>query len=314
MKQEFKNNVVLYQDDCIKLHKHTCQGSGKAVFVVPPHAGRHGNVAQRMIDSLAAEGLRVYWYELLPATTKTGGLSVLGLVQKLRKCVEMIGEESIDIVGICQGGWLSAIYTSLYPESVSRLALFASPIDLKTGMDNAIEDYCKVASIAYHKWVVGFYGGIQPGFMQWLAFALANPIPVFHTRHYNRFLYILQDDKKALAKLDRDDDWYNFYVDLHGCWFLQGMEHHFIGNELYEGTWDLGGGIIPKLENITCHVAVYAGGDDEITHPEQARGILDKVSSGDFTIFEGAGHTAVFARQSCIQQFINDFYHEEVLV
>ena len=308
----FKNNVVVYQDTCIKLHKHTTQGTGKAVFVVPPHAGRHGNIAQRMIDSLAAEGLRVYWYELLPATPKTGKLSVLGLVQKLRKCIEMIGEETVDIAGICQGGWLSAIYTSLYPESVSRLALLASPINTKTGEDNSIEEYCKTASMSYHKLVVSLSGGIQPGFMQWLAFALANPTPVFYTRHYDRFRYIMNDDKKALAKLDRDDKWYDHYIDLHGTWFLEAMEHHFIGNKLYEGTWDLGG-VVPNLENITCPVAVYAGGDDEITHPEQARGILDKVP-GEFTIFEGAGHTAVFVRESCIQQFIKDFYKVEVTV
>jgi poly(3-hydroxyalkanoate) synthetase len=83
-----------------------------------------------------------------------------------------------------------------------------------------------------------------------------------------------------------------------------------MNNELYEGTWDLGDGIIPSLGDITCPVSVYAGADDEITHPEQARGILDKISSDEkrFTIFEKSGHTAVFVRGGNIKQFICDFY------
>jgi poly(3-hydroxyalkanoate) synthetase len=314
MQQQFKNSTILYADDCIKLHKHVTQGTGKVVLLIPPHAGRHGNIAQNMLDALAAEGLRVYWYELLPATMQTCTMSVYGLVQKIKLCMDMVLNDThvdfVDLLGICQGGWLSAIYTALYPETVSRLALFASPINLKTGTDNGIEKYCKTASMAWHRMVVDIHGGYQPGYMQWLAFALANPIPVFCTRYQKRLIYMMNDDKVALAKLDRDDAWYDYFIDLHGTWFLEAMEHHFIGNKLYEGTWDLGNGIIPKLSNIACPISVYAGADDDITHPEQARGVLDKVSSKDkrFAIFEGAGHTKVFAGGKCIRQFIDDFY------
>lgn len=307
--QNFKNNTVLYQDDCIKLHKHTNSGDCGSVFVVPPHAGRHGNIAQNMIDALAGNGYQVYWYELLPATHQSCSLSVYGLVQKLRLCVHMISGAAISIAGICQGGWLAAIYASLYPESVRRLALFAAPINTHTGENNSIEDYCKTASMFYHKMVVACHGGIQPGYMQWLAFALANPVPVFYDKYVEKFKHIMANDFSALEKWEKNNDWYNHSVDLHGSWFLEALEHHFINNELYEGNWDLGSGVTPNLSNITCPISVYAGANDEITHPEQARGILDKVASYDtnFTIFPNAGHTATFVRNSCVQQFIDDW-------
>lgn len=309
MRQEFIDSITVYEDDCIKFHQFS-EGGGTPVLVVPPHAGRHGNITQNLIDHLVADGKEVYAYELLPAAYKTGGLDVAGLVQKLVLCLKQISEESIDLVGVCQGGWLSAILTSLHPGLINRLALFAAPINLRTGEDNSIEQYCRSASMVHHRIIVAMSGGIQLGVLQWMAFALANPVPVFYTRYVNKLSYIIEGDKEALAKWDKEQGWYDYFIDLHGGWFLEVMENHFIGNKLWDGTWILSDGQVPKLENITCPLFVYAGGNDDITHPAQALGIASKVSSTEVHthIFEGAGHTAVFVRPACIDYFINEFY------
>lgn len=308
MRQEFKNSTVVYEDDCIKLHQFSaCVGT--PAFVVPPHAGRHGNITQNLIDRLVSHGKTVYAYELLPATWATGKLDVAGLVKKLVHCMSLTGQR-VDLLGVCQGGWLSANLTSLYPGLVNRLALFCAPINLRTGEDNGIEKYCENASMAYHRLIVGMSGGIQPGIMQWMAFAIANPIPVFYTRHAKRYQYKLEGNTKALAKWDKENGWYDWFIDLHGGWFLEAMENHFIGNKLWDGTWRLSDGREPSLHDIECPLFVYAGGDDDITHPKQALDIVKRVSSTEIHThtFEGAGHTAVFVRPACIDYFIHEFY------
>lgn len=307
--QRFKKSMVIYEDDCIKLHKFSNVG-GIPVFVIPPHAGRHGNITQNLIDSLVARGKTVYAYELLPATYGTGSLDVAGLIQKLLLCLEKIGNKPVDLLGVCQGGWLSSILTSLYPNLINRLALFCAPINLRTGEDNGIEEYCKNASMAYHRFIVALAGGVQPGIMQWMAFAMANPVPVFYTRYANRLNYVLEGNNAALAKWDMEQAWYDWFIDLHGGWFLEAMENHFIGNRLWDGTWRLSDGREPSLHDIECPLFVYAGSNDDITHPRQALDIAERVSSTDIHThtFEGAGHTAVFVRQACIDYFIREFY------
>jgi len=307
--QKFKGSKVVYADDCIKLHKFSSGGS--KVFVVPPHAGRHGNITQNLIDRLVVEDKEVYAYELLPAIYKTRNLDVAELIRKLAHCAKLIGTDPIDLLGVCQGGWLSAGLTSLHPQLVNRLALFATPINMKTGEDNAIEHYCKLPGVmAWHRLAVMMNGGIQLGVMQWMAFAMANPVPVFLTRYADRMRYSLEGNDAALAKWDKEQDWYDYSIDLHGGWFLEAMENHFIGNKLWDGTWTLSDGQVPNLSNIDCPLFVYAGGDDPITHPKQALGIADRVSSTEIHThtFPGAGHTAPFVRGACIDYFIREFY------
>jgi len=305
MSQEFKRSVVLYSDDCIKLHGWNTD-CGDPILVIPPHAGRHGCITQRLIDGIASCSRAVYTMELLPATSKTCKLDVLGLVGKMKICVDTIGNSPLDIVGVCQGGWLSAIFISLYPETAKSFSMFASPINTKTGEDNSIEDYCSKGSLDYHKGVVALNGGIQLGSLQWLAFAISNPMPTFFTRYYNLYVHFLRCDSNSIDKWIAENNWYDSPIDLHGGWFIEALDNHFFNNRLYDGTWVLSDGRVPKLENITCPLHIYTGEDDQITHPTQALDIINKVSSKVITTknFEKAGHTAVFTRGSCIDYFL----------
>ena len=314
---KFERNVVLYEDDIIVLHGFLKGSLGRPVLVIPPHAGRHGNITQNLIDSLS--NLRqTYAIELKPALPDNERVDVSRLVEKIAGCVKIIKQQNdfrtIDLAGACMGGWLSTIYTSLYQENINRLALFASPINTKTGKKNSIEDYCKIINLDFHRMIVKMNNGIQPGYMQWCAFAISNPIPVFLGRYVDLYNHIADGDLPKVKRWIKNNAWYDQPIDLDGTWFLEALEKHFVNNELYDGTWEICGKKV-TLANITCPVFVYTGKNDEITHSEQGRAILDKVSSTEkhYTDFPDAGHTAVFVRGSCIDKFIDDFYVREIL-
>jgi poly(3-hydroxybutyrate) depolymerase len=308
--QEFKRSDIIFENNIIKLHHFHGPRNKNSVFVVPPHAGRHGNVVQNMVDALSADGRDTYAYELKGADFTNCNTSIGGLVNELNTCMNII-DNPVDMLGICQGGWLSSGYaaSSLNQGRVKRLSLFAAPINTQTGEDNAIEDYCKEINIPLHKMIVAMHGGIQPGYMQWMAFAIANPLPVFMSRYFDLYNAIMANDIKAVEKWFKNNGWYDSPVDLAGDWFLDALENHFVKNKLFNGEWIINGETI-NLKNIDCDISVYSGADDDITHPEQARAVLDVVSSKNkrYTCFEGAGHTAVFVRPACIAKAMSDLY------
>lgn len=306
MEQKFKRSRIMIETPVFRFHKFST-GSGTPVFVVPPHAGRHGNISQRIIDTCVNMHKSVYAYELKSATTQTNSTSIDDLICILQQCCQYIGQP-VDMVCLCQGAWLGTIYTALFPETITRYFNFAGPINTKTGEDNIIERYCSQASINTHKLIVNASYGLQPGNMQWLAFAMVRPDYIFITRWFDLWTHIMTGDEQAIEKWKRNNDWYDSPVNLAGTWFLECLENHFMKNRLYNGTWNVLGEKV-NLKNIACPVYLYAGGADEITNHKQVFDMGNKVSSTDIycRLFPDAGHTKVFTGKKELKCFAEEF-------
>jgi poly(3-hydroxybutyrate) depolymerase len=312
---KFMRNEVITSNDIYTLHYFPAKKVTRPtpVFVVPPHAGRHGCIAQRMIDTCVANGAHTYTVELHPATYKTKDLSVNGLVRMLFDSQTIINERhgttKVDLIGLCQGAWLSAVYTAKCQKRVNRLCNFAGPINTKTGQENVIEKYCATMNMDYHRMIVAMNGGIQPGLMQWLSFSMVNPTQVYFERWANLGWAMLRNDEKEIIKQNRNNAWYDHPIDLAGRWFLNCLEHHFGNNELYEGEWLVGDDVV-NLSNITCDIFLYAGEADEITHTQQVFDMAKKVNSRQVhtTLFPGAGHTKVFVGSEELARFAAEFF------
>ncbi len=308
--QNFERSTVLHKDAYTELHRFSKQSTGgrDPIFIFPPFAGRSGNVTQNLIDALVADGRSVYAYMLKSATLETADLNMEMLIKKLLDYQNMFVGSPIELVGTCQGGWLASIYAALFPYRVSRLSTFAAPIDTNTGKDNVIERYCKSSNIDVHKLFVQMNGGIQPGWAQWLSFAISAPYEVFVGKYAKLATALIRDDSAAVAKWNKNDAWYNEPFNLAGPWFLDALENHFFNNKLYKGKWCLFGEYI-DLTDIDCPVHVYSGANDDITHPAQAFGLVELVENlvpTTYKCFEGAGHTKVFTGKDEIKYFIEE--------
>jgi poly(3-hydroxyalkanoate) synthetase len=197
---------------------------GLPCFVVPPHAGRHGNIAQKMIDTCVKNCRPTYTVELHSATHTTRDTSIQDLVNMLYDCQSAIIDHNntykVDLICLCQGAWLGAIYTARHQHRVDRYANFAGPINTKTGEDNIIEKYCSSMNIGAHEAVVLSHGGIQPGYLQWLSFSMVSSYETYVGRWISFATAIMKDDEEEIKKQKRNNDWYDCTMDLAGNWFL----------------------------------------------------------------------------------------------
>ena len=212
--QEFKHNKVLISTPVYRLHVFN-YGLSTPILIIPPHAGRHGNIVQNLCNKCVYHNRTVYAFELLSATPETSNTSISDLIQSIHTCQQFINEP-VDLVCVCQGAWLGAIYTSLHPNSINRYVNFAGPINTQTGQDNIIENYCKTASISWHRQIITLNNGIQSGLMQWMSFALVNPTSVFIQRWFDLWNILYTNNQEKLSKWKTNNAWYDTPQDLAG--------------------------------------------------------------------------------------------------
>lgn len=310
-KQSFKRNEVVVDTPIYTLHKfHKPAAAGTPVFIVPPHAGRHGNIVQRLIDICVEEGRPVYAYELKSATQETKDTSIEDLVSILSSCIWCIGNP-VDLICNCQGAWLGALLTARYPYLVKRYVNFVGPINLHTGQDNIIENYMKRPNVLeYHQKKVDDNSGIQLGSDQWFAFSMVNPWETYIGRFATQAQNLIFNRTKEIEKWENNESWYDDPQDLAGTWFMESLDHHFKNNRIYNGTMPkiLGGDV--NLKNITCPVYLFGGGADPITHHQQVTDMANVVGSDEIhtVVFPDEGHTSSFVKEKPLKIFKKMFF------
>lgn len=320
-KQSFKSQEVVIETPVYKFHRISGkEATGPPIFVVGPHAGRHANVVQRLCDTCSNQGRPVYTYELKSANEKNKSTTIEDLVRILHTCAIHIGEP-VELIGVCQGAWLGALFTARFPMMVTKYVNFVGPINTKTGQDNSIEKYMQRPSIIeYHQKKFDANGGIQFGSDQWFAFSMLDPYETYAgrwcTQQQNLFFDAFFPSKKTeenVKKWDKNNSWYDEHQDL-GAWFMETMEWHFMDNRIYNGTMPpiLGGDV--NLKNIKCPVYLFAGGADNITSTRQVLDMANVVGSTEIhsEIFEKDGHTNAFNREESLNKFCEVFFKGEV--
>lgn len=310
MTQEFKNSEIIISTPVYRLHKFNSNNQSFTIpsLIIPPHAGRSPIIAQNLIDQLVNQNRSVYAFELLPATPETAYTSLSDLIRAIQDCQIFINSE-VNLIGICQGAWLGAIYTALNPQDIIRYANIAGPINTKTNQPNIIENYCQIPNIlALHKAILSANSNIQPGLLQWFAFSIVDPSAVYLKRWFDLFNHLSTQNLPAISKWLTNNTWYDSPQDLAGTWFIDCLENHFIENKLFSGQWNVLGRPV-DLSAITCPIYLYAGAQDKITHPFQVFDMAHKISGHSHqTLFPSAGHTRCFTGSRELSLFIQTFF------
>ena len=66
------------------------------------------------------------------ATEDMRDLEIDQYLAELNVCVDDLGGR-VNLIGLCQGGWLSAMYAARFPDKVVSLVLAGAPIDTDAG-------------------------------------------------------------------------------------------------------------------------------------------------------------------------------------
>ena len=110
------------------------ESHGRPVLVVTPFSLHDAGLADLApghspIESLLANGCHdLFLVQWKSATAKTRLNTIDSQFAALNVVVDEIGPP-VDLVGLCQGGWLSLAYAARFPNKVRRLVLAGAPVD-----------------------------------------------------------------------------------------------------------------------------------------------------------------------------------------
>ena len=129
-------NHVTIELDAMRVRDFSvARGKGRSTLIVAPFALHDARIADlssghSLIETLRANGCsRLFLVEWKSATAKTKLRTIDSHLCDLNVAVDDIGPP-VNLIGLCQGGWLSLVYAARFAGKVRRLVLAGAPIDL----------------------------------------------------------------------------------------------------------------------------------------------------------------------------------------
>lgn len=243
---------------------------GIPTLVDAPHAGHTAMIAdyhngQSLVQTLLANGIEhVALTDWKSATDDMKDLEIDNYLAEIVIAIDDLGGR-VNLVGLCQGGWVSAMIAARFPDKVNSLVLAGSPIDTDAG-NGPITRMAHESPASFYEELVELGGGLMKG--KFMLQGWKNMHPGQHYAQDHIELYEHIDDPVYLAKEETFKSWYENPIDLPGRWYLQVITQLFKENRLAKGQF-VGLGRKLSLRDITCPTYLLAGADDDITTPEQ---------------------------------------------
>lgn len=277
----------------------------ETTLIVPPQAGHHSNICDfgpnnSLVKTVISNSSdNVYALEWKSATYARRNETIETFIQDMDNHINHINNP-VRLIGLCQGGWQSAIYASLYPDKVSSLVLAAAPIDFHAG-NSKIQQYVTVLPLSYYEFLVNLGNGIMKGSSILQGFKSLN----FFDRYFNDYLKLYNNinDDEYVKRYRRFRDWYEWTQDLPGKFYLEIVDKLFKKNLLIQDKLIINDRKV-KLSNISCPLFLIAGQKDDITLEEQLFNIERYVKSKKIKkLTVPAGHIGVFMGNKILKQF-----------
>jgi len=244
-------------------------GGAAPVLVAAPYAGHSATITdfakgQSLIETLHAAGLdRVLVTDWKSATASMKNYDVDKYLAELNVVVDDLGAKT-HLVGLCQGGWLCAMYAARFPHKVQSLVLVGAPIDTDAGQ-GTIRQMAHDLPMGFFEEMVNLGNGRMPG-----RFMLAGWKSMHPEQQYVEYLdlYTHIEDRNYVERTEEFERWYENPVDLPGTFYLQAVEQLFKENRLAKGRFSALGRKV-ELHDITVPLYLVAGERDDITPRDQ---------------------------------------------
>jgi poly(3-hydroxyalkanoate) synthetase len=246
---------------------------GLPTLVDAPHAGHTAVIAdyhrgQSLVETLLANGHRqVLLTDWKSATPDMKDLDIDSYLAELIVAIDDLGGR-VNLVGLCQGGWLSAMAAARFPGKVNSLVLAGAPIDTFAGR-GPLAKVVQQSPLSFYEELVALGGGLMQGKLMLQGWKNMHPAERYLQDHIDLYEHI--DDPVYLSKRETFERWYENPIDLPGRWYLQAIDQLFRQNRLAKGEF-VGLGRRLSLRDIRCPVYLLAGAGDDITPPEQVLG------------------------------------------
>lgn len=241
--------------------------SGQPALVCAPYALHRALIADfasghSVVQSLQQGGVeRIYLTDWRSATPDMRYLSIDSYLGDLNVAVDEIGAP-VDLVGLCQGGWLSLLYAARFPAKVRRLVLAGAPVDLS--VESRLSQLARNAPEIVYDQLVARGGGNVSGEEMLHVWSKA-PSRDDMAASLQKEL----SDEEGAALLARFDRWNTETLNLPGTYYLQIVNWIFRENRIASGNFTALGREI-DLKDVKSPIFLLAGLDDEVVPATQA--------------------------------------------
>ncbi len=262
-------NEVVLQLTSMQLRDFSYGSAGQPTLVCAPYALHRALIADfapghSIVETLHAGGVeRVFLTDWRSATTEMRYLSIDSYLADLNIAVDEIGPP-VDLVGLCQGGWLSLIYAARFPHKVRRLVLVGAPVDMRAASELS-RLVAEVPSAGFDE-LVRRGDGIVSGrhMIQLWSNALVGHDP---EQLLERALTCGPAERTKYR--ERFNDWDNAPLDLPGAYYLQVVNWVFRENRIAEDRF-VALGRTARLADVTAPLFLLTAAEDEVVPPAQA--------------------------------------------
>lgn len=292
-------NRVVADMDTMLLRDFSAEGAqGLPVLVDAPYAGHRAQIAdfdkgQSLVATLLSNGIgRVLVTDWKSATEEMRDYDIDKYLAEINVVVDDLGGK-VNLVGLCQGGWMVAMYAARFPHKVASLVLAGSPIDTNAG-HGPIRKMAHEMPLSTYVQLVEAGRGRMLGATMLTGWKNMHPDRQYVQKYLD--LYEKVDDPAYLKRTKTFESWYENPLDLPGVYYLQSIELLFKENRFAKGEFT-GLGRKLNLKDITCPAYLLAGDRDDITTHEQvfaARDLLGTPKKDIVQKMVPGGHIGLF--------------------
>ena len=140
---------------------------GLPTLVDAPHAGHTAMIAdyhkgQSLVETLLANGIgHVALTDWKSATEDMKDLEIDNYLAEVIIAIDDLGGR-VNLVGLCQGGWVAAMVAARFPDKINSLVLAGAPIDTDAG-NGPIKRMVHESPASFYEELVALRGGLMKG-------------------------------------------------------------------------------------------------------------------------------------------------------
>jgi poly(3-hydroxybutyrate) depolymerase len=254
----------------VKLRDYSLAESGVPTLLCTPLALHGGAVADlaaghSLVAALRDAGIeRLFMADWRSATAEMRFLGIDDYLAGLNVLVDELGG-LVDLVGLCQGGWLSLVYAGRFPAKVRKLVMAGAPIDIAARQS-------ELSALAAATPLTMFESLVNLGNGRVIGRNLA--------KFWGNDIVDADDIRRSLqtsapagspeyARLEASfRAWNAWTIDVPGNYYLEVIEKLYKRNELAAGHLVALGKKI-DLARLRLPIYLLAGSADEVVAPEQ---------------------------------------------
>ncbi len=291
------SNTVALELASMRLRNFSTDTGGRATLICAPYALHGATIADfapghSVVEALCQGGLsRVFVTDWRSATPETRYFSIDNYLADLNVAVDELGPP-VDLIGLCQGGWLALVYAARFPKKVRRLVLVGAPIDIAAAESQLSRFVADVPLRMFDELVREGEGivhgdrmlgpwGVSSGFNDAEA-VLQNPPDL--------------DSARGRELCDRFRQWYAETLNLPGVFYLQVVKWLFKENQIAERRFVALGQQV-DLAQLRAPIFLLAASNDEVISVDQLFATAELVGTPAELLekmTEPCGHLSLF--------------------